>query len=91
MLDAKTRELVAVAASVAGACHDCLRQHVAEGRRRGASDAEIREALEIGQAVRLTVSLNTDALAESLLGSPDRVAATADCGCGADCSCHQEA
>jgi AhpD family alkylhydroperoxidase len=90
-MDSKTRELMAVAASLAGACHDCLRQHVPEARRHGASDAEIREALEIGKAVRLTVSLNTDALAESLVASPELAVVPADCGCGPDCGCHGEA
>lgn len=90
-MDARTRELVAVAASLAGACHGCLRQHVAEARLHGTSEAEIREALEIGKAVRLAVSLNTDALAESLLASPKLAAVTADCGCDTDCGCHKEA
>jgi AhpD family alkylhydroperoxidase len=89
-MDAKTRELVAVAASLAGACHDCLRRHVAEARRCGAGDAEIREALGIGRAVRLAVSLDTDALAEALLASPELAVVSADCGCGPDCGCHQE-
>lgn len=90
-MDSTTRGLVAVAASLAGACNDCLRQHVAEARRHGASDADIREALEIGKTVRLAVSLNTDALAESLLRSPELAAVAADCGCGTDCGCHKEA
>jgi hypothetical protein len=47
--------------------------------------------LEIGKAVRLAVSLDTDALAESLLASPELAAVTADRGCGTDCGCHKEA
>lgn len=50
----------------------------------------MREVLEIGKAVHLAVSLNTDALAERLLASPELAVVSADCGCGPDCGCHQE-
>ncbi len=90
-MDAKTRELIAVAASLAGGCQDCLRHHVAHGRRFGATDAALREAMDIAKAVRLTVALGMDGLGENLLGSPELAVVAANGGCGPDCDCHKGA
>jgi AhpD family alkylhydroperoxidase len=92
-MDAKTRELVAVAASVAGGCQDCLRHHVAQARRYGATDSELGEAMDIAKAIRLTVAMGMDALGAELLGSPElaMVPAGGGCACGPDCDCQKGA
>lgn len=92
-MDAKTRELVAVAASVAGGCQDCLRHHVAQARRYGASDAELGEAIDTAKAIRLTVAMGMDGLGAELLGSAELavVPAGGGCDCGPDCDCKKGA
>jgi len=90
-MDAKTRELVAVAASVAGGCQDYLRHHVAQGRRYGATDAELSEAMDIAKAIRLTAAMGMDGLGIELLGSPELAVVPADGGCGPDCDCRKGA
>ena len=95
-MDAKTRELVAVAASLAAGCEKCLRQHTLAARRAGASATELQQAIEIARAVRLTAVLGIDEVAERLTNAPElpvavAVSATdasAEGGCGSDCDCH---
>ncbi|MGX9143217.1 carboxymuconolactone decarboxylase family protein [Mesorhizobium sp. 128a] len=50
-LDAKTRELIALAVAVTTRCDGCIAVHSAEALRHGANDDEIAEAL--GVAVNL--------------------------------------
>lgn len=51
-LDPKTKELIAVAVSVALRCDDCIGSHVGGALKAGAAKAEIMEALSI--AILLT-------------------------------------
>jgi AhpD family alkylhydroperoxidase len=98
-MDAKTRELVAVAASLAAGCEKCLRQHTLAARRAGASATELQQAVEIARAARLTAVLGIDEVAERLTNAPelpvavamsatDASDASAEGGCGPDCDCH---
>lgn len=52
LLDAKTKELIAVACSVMADCVPCIEHHYPAAIAAGASPAEIREAL----AITMTVS-----------------------------------
>ena len=90
-MDDKTRELVAVAASMAGGCQDCLKQHAAAARRRGVSADQLHEAVNIGRAVQLHVKLGMDALAQAVLQDGDLAVVSADCGCGPECGCQKGA
>jgi len=90
-MDDRTRELVAVAASLAGGCQDCLKQHVAAARRLGVSPDQLHEAVNIGRAVQLHVKLGIDTLAQALLQDGDLAVVSADCGCGPDCDCQKGA
>lgn len=51
-LDARTRELIAVGASIAGNCLPCLRYHFAEARKASCSLDEIQEAIELSKMVK---------------------------------------
>jgi AhpD family alkylhydroperoxidase len=97
-MDTKTRELVAVAASLAAGCEKCLRQHTLAARRAGASATELQQAVEIARAARLTAVLSIDEVAERLTNAPelpvavtvsatDSTDASAEEGCGPDCDC----
>ena len=46
-LDAKTKELIYVAVSIANGCHYCTASHSALATRKGASEAELAEMVEI--------------------------------------------
>ena len=90
-MDDRTRELVAVAASMAGSCQDCLKQHVAAARRLGVPSDQLEEAVNIGRAVQLQVKLGMDALAQAVLQDGDLAVVSAGCGCGPDCGCQKGA
>jgi AhpD family alkylhydroperoxidase len=46
-LDAKTKELIYVAVSVANGCHYCSASHTALAKKKGATEAELAEMVEI--------------------------------------------
>ena len=50
-LDAKTKELIALACSVMADCVPCIEYHHPKAKEQGASDAEIREAMAITMTV----------------------------------------
>ncbi|SAI33199.1 carboxymuconolactone decarboxylase [Bordetella ansorpii] len=50
-LDAKTRELIALAVAVTTRCDGCISSHSAAARKAGATEAEVAEAL--GTAIAL--------------------------------------
>ena len=52
-LDAKTRELVALAVAAQIPCRYCAYAHTAKARKLGASEAEIREAIAAAGYIRL--------------------------------------
>jgi AhpD family alkylhydroperoxidase len=50
-LDAKTRELIALAVSVTTRCDGCITVHTSEAIKHGATKAEIAEALGVAVAL----------------------------------------
>jgi AhpD family alkylhydroperoxidase len=50
-LDAKTRELIALAVAVTTHCDGCITVHVAEALKHGATEEEIAEALGVAVAL----------------------------------------
>ena len=50
-MDEKTKELIAIGASIAGHCQPCLSYHVSKAKVLGLEEAEIREAINVGQMV----------------------------------------
>ena len=51
-MDERTKELIAVGASVTANCQPCLKYHVEETQKQGASQPDIHEAIEVGQMVK---------------------------------------
>ena len=66
MLDANIKELIAVGASVSANCHLCVKYHVGKAREMKIDEAEIQQAVEIGQMVRKGAAGQTDELLEEL-------------------------
>jgi AhpD family alkylhydroperoxidase len=66
-LEIRTRELIAIGASVAANCHFCVKYHVAKAHENGIHEDEIAEAIEIGKDVQKITQDKMDNLANDLL------------------------
>lgn len=69
-MDPKARELVCIAASVAGLCQPCFDHHVAKAKNLGVDEMVIREVIRISQAMRARGNEFMDEFMERLLGKP---------------------
>ena len=56
-MDARTKELIAIGASVSGHCHPCLSYHMNKAWELGVGEDEIREAIEVGYMVERGASM----------------------------------
>ena len=50
-MDEKTKELIAIGASIGAHCQPCLTYHVAKAKEMGIGESEIREAVAVGHMV----------------------------------------
>ncbi len=82
-LDTRTKELIAVGASVTANCQPCLQYHVSKAREAGADDDEIVIAIAVAKAVRKGASAKMDDFITKLSGE----GAKAECGAGQSCGC----
>ena len=64
----KTKELIAIGASVTANCIPCFKFHSAKAREEGADDEEIRDAVRVGRMVRKGAAKKWDEEIDSLLG-----------------------
>lgn len=88
MIDPKTRELIAIAASVVAKCQPCLDYHVEEARKAGASDSDMRNAVSIARMVRQAGNDNMDKYTdEKLGGAAQEQPAPGACCCSDDKCC----
>ena len=79
-LDERTKELVAVGASITANCGPCLEYHTRKAQQAGAAGAEIAQAAEVGRLVREGAASKLDALSAKLVeGQP--VSESEGCGC----------
>ena len=60
MLDEKTKELIAVGASITANCQPCLDYHVAKARELGALAEDLLAAVEVGKLVRCGAAAKMD-------------------------------
>ncbi len=83
-MDVKTKELIAIGASVTANCQPCLKYHVGKAREFGADEQDIAEAIHLGQLVRKGAAGKMDRFisAECEDTPAAAEAAEADCGCG---------
>jgi len=84
-LDIRTRELIAIGASVAANCQACLQYHFGKTRENGVELQEIAEAIEIGRMVGKGASASMKKFASTLAASPATPSNSMQpgCGCGA--------
>jgi AhpD family alkylhydroperoxidase len=81
-MDTRTKELIAIGASVTANCQPCLEYHVTKARESGAEEKEIKEAIAVGRTVRKGAAGKMDQYASEMLSDP---AATIDASEKADC------
>lgn len=82
-LDDRTKELIAVGASVAAHCQPCLKFHLDKTREIGADPREIAEAIEVGKMVGKGAAFNMKQYAAQLIeGDAPPPVSQNGCGCG---------
>ncbi len=50
-MDSRTRELVALASSVAAHCQPCFRYHLDKARKLGIAEEDVRSAIELAERI----------------------------------------
>ena len=76
--DTKTKELIAIGASVSTHCQPCLRFHVAKGKEAGLTDVEINAAILVGKTVGNGASNEMDKFSSEMMNVSF---ASNPCGC----------
>ena len=64
MLDEKTKELIAVGASITANCHPCVKYHVGKAREMEIAEEDILQAMDVGKTVRKGAAGQIDELLE---------------------------
>ena len=68
MLDKKTKELIAIGASVSCNCHQCVKFHLDKAGKLGIEPGDIKEALKVGMKVRSGAAGQMDKLLSEVSG-----------------------
>lgn len=63
-MDEKTRELVAIAAAVAGKCQPCFAYHFKQAKELGIRDELIREVVQLAKDIRASGDKHMDEFTE---------------------------
>ncbi len=71
MLDKKTKELIAIGASVSCNCHPCVKFHLDKAGKLGIEPGDIKEALKVGMMVRRGAAGQMDELLSEVSEEPD--------------------
>lgn len=69
-MDEKTKELIAIGASVSGHCQPCLTYHVDQAKRLGIGDDEIKEAIAVGKMAQKGAMAAMNKFAQTVLDNP---------------------
>ncbi|NLF38911.1 carboxymuconolactone decarboxylase family protein [bacterium] len=74
-MNKQTKELIAVGASIAGHCQPCLAYHTVKAKEAGLTEAEIREAMEVGRMVEQGAMSAMREFSKTVFGTPAESAA----------------
>ena len=80
-MDEKTKELIAIGASIGAHCQPCLTYHVAKAKGIGIEEGEIREAMTVGHMVEKGAMSAMKQFAAGMFDAP-AAAVAACCGDG---------
>jgi AhpD family alkylhydroperoxidase len=83
-LDNKTKELIAIGASVSANCQPCLEYHAGKAIECGAEIEEVEQAIEVGKLVRRGAASKMDNFSSELIRKTAPIPAIEDSGC--DCN-----
>jgi len=87
-MDTRTKELIAIGASVTANCVPCLQFHLEKARQASVEEVEIRAAVNVGRMVRKGAAAKWDEAAKTLLEEAGAaVSAAAGDGAGNGCGC----
>lgn len=84
-MDEKTKELMAIAASVALHCQPCLKSHIGQALNLGINSEEIDTAISVGKTVGKGAFKAMDNFSQEqmdILNSKEKSNFDAGCGCG---------
>ncbi len=73
-LDPRTRELIGVAASIAGHCQPCFAYHYGEAVKLGVPAEAIRAVMQLAKAVRASGDRHVDESAARQMAAPNAAA-----------------
>ena len=65
-LDDRTKELIAIGASISVNCQPCLEYHLSKALEYGADESEIVDAIGVGSLVRRGAAAKMDKFTQSL-------------------------
>ena len=68
-MDPRTKELIAIGASVSANCIPCIKYHVDKGQKLGLDSAAIQDAIAVGQMVRKGAAGEMDKVLQMLAGT----------------------
>ncbi len=83
-MDEKTKEMIAIGASVGVHCQPCLEYHVSKAREAGLTDDEIREAIAVGHMVEKGAMAAMKQFSAGVLDQNDDTKASGGCCSTAD-------
>ena len=63
-MDTASKELVAIAASIAGKCQPCFAHHYKQAQEIGISEEQIAEAIQLAKDIRASGDKHMDGFAE---------------------------
>ena len=72
MIKAETKELVAIAAAVAGKCQPCFAHHFKQAQQLGIPQEQIEEAVQLAKDIRASGDRHMDGYAEQSMIQPNR-------------------
>ena len=81
-LEDKTKELIAIGASISANCQPCLDFHLSKAQEFGAEESEIAEAINVGNLVRRGAAAKMDKFVSSRKELSKIAAHDNECGCG---------
>ena len=80
-MDEKTKELIAIGASIAGHCQPCLKNHIEQALTLGVSLEEINTAIAVGKIVEKGALKAMDNFAKEQMAEHNPSGDNKDCGC----------
>jgi len=67
VLDSKTQELSAIAASIAAHCQPCFEYHIKMAKEAGATPSEIRAVIKLAGMIREAGNKNMDEFVDKII------------------------